>query len=201
MAAGLPYGPIGKGAVHLCVDMQRLFADGSPWATPWMKHVLPNVEHIVTRHPRATIFTRFIPAEHPGEGVGTWQRYYEHWSSMTLQIIGPEMADLLPQLAAFSPPAPVVDKRVYSPWTEGNLDKLLSGSMVDTVVITGAETEICVLATALGAIDRGYRVVLVTDAVCSSSDQTHDALMTFYNQRLSQQVETADTETVLSIWN
>jgi len=73
--------------------------------------------------------------------------------------------------------------------------------MVDTVVITGAETDICVLATALGAIDRGYRVVLVTDAVCSSSDQTHDALMTFYNQRLSQQVETADTETVLSIWN
>ena len=118
--------PIGKGAVHLCVDMQRLFADGSPWATPWMKHVLPNVEHIVTRHPRATIFTRFIPDDHPGEGVGTWQRYYEHWSSMTLQIIGPEMADLLPQLAAFSPPAPVVDKRVYSPWTEGNLDKLLS---------------------------------------------------------------------------
>ena len=43
--------------------------------------------------------------------------------------------------------------------------------------------------------------MLVTDAVCSSSDQTHDALMTFYNQRLSQQVETADTETVLSIWN
>lgn len=73
--------------------------------------------------------------------------------------------------------------------------------MVDTVVITGAETDICVLTTALGAVDRGYRVVLVSDALCSSSDETHDALMTFYNQRLSQQVETADTETVLSIWN
>lgn len=32
-------------------------------------------------------------------------------------------------------------------------------------------------AAVLGAVDRGYRVVLVTDAICSSADQTHDALM------------------------
>jgi len=67
-------------------------------------------------------------------------------------------------------------------------------------VITGAETDICVLATVLGAVDRGYRVVVVTDALCSSSDESHDALMTFYHERLSQQVETADTETLLSSW-
>ena len=30
----LVHGPLGASAVHLCVDMQRLFADGSPWATP-----------------------------------------------------------------------------------------------------------------------------------------------------------------------
>jgi hypothetical protein len=48
---------------------------------------------------------------------------------------------------------------------------------------------------------RGYRVVLVADALRSSSDETHDALMTFYHQRPSQQVETVDTETVLVNWN
>jgi nicotinamidase-related amidase len=200
MAAGLSYGPLDAGCVHLCVDMQRLFADGSPWATPWMKRVLPNVERIVERHPRATIFTRFLPVEHAGEGAGSWKHYYEHWSSMTLQIAGREMAELLPSLGAYAPPAPVIDKWVYSPWTEGQLDKVLSGSLVNTVVVTGAETDICVLATVLGAVDRGYRVVVVTDAVCSSSDETHDALMTFYHQRLSLQVETADTETVLASW-
>ena len=200
-AADLPYGPLDAGCVHLCVDMQRLFADGSPWATPWMKRVLPKVERIVERHPRATIFTRFVPLEHADQGVGTWKRYYERWSSMTLQIIGNEMIELLPELAGYSPPAPVVDKRVYSPWTEGQLDKVLSGSLVNTLVITGAETDICVLATVLGAVDRGYRVVVVTDALCSSSDETHDALLTFYHQRLSQQVETVDTETVLSNWS
>jgi nicotinamidase-related amidase len=199
-APGLAYGSLGEGCVHLCVDMQRLFADGSPWATPWMKRVLPNVAKIVAHKPRSTIFTRFIPVEHVGEGTGTWRRYYEKWASMTLQIIGREMVELLPDLARFAPPAPIVDKKVYSPWTEGNLDALLAGSSVHTTVISGAETDICVLATALGAIDRGYRVVLVTDALCSSSDETHDALMTFYRQRLAQQVETADTDTVLGNW-
>jgi nicotinamidase-related amidase len=60
---------------------------------------------------------------------------------------------------------------------------------------------VCVLATVLGAIDYGYRVFLVTDALCSSSDATHDALLTLYHQRFAQQVETVETETVLSNWN
>jgi hypothetical protein len=25
----------GIGTVHLCIDMQRLFAPGGPWSTPW----------------------------------------------------------------------------------------------------------------------------------------------------------------------
>ena len=70
-----------------------------------------------------------------------------------------------------------------------------------TLVITGGETDVCVLATVLGAIDFGYRVVLVTDALCSSSDATHDALLTVYHQRFAQQVETVEMETVLSSWN
>ncbi len=52
----------------------------------------------------------------------------------------------------------------------------------------------------LGAVDFGYRVVLATDALCSSADQTHDALLTLYRQRFSEQIETADTKTILADW-
>jgi nicotinamidase-related amidase len=38
-------------------------------------------------------------------------------------------------------------------------------------------TDVCVLATLLGAIDWGFRVILVADALYSSADQTHDAMM------------------------
>jgi nicotinamidase-related amidase len=106
----------------------------------------------------------------------------------------------MPTLARFVPPAKTLDKHVYSPWTEGRLDAMLSGSGIDTLIITGGETDVCVLATVLGAIDRGYRVVLVTDAICSSADQTHDALMELYRSRFFEQVEAVSVEEVLSNW-
>jgi nicotinamidase-related amidase len=199
--SGLEFGPLGKGCLHICVDMQVLFSGDSEWATPWIDRVLPKVEEIVRRHPSETVFTRFIPAQHPGDGVGTWRGYYQRWASMTIDNLGREKLGLLPSLEVYCPPARIVDKWVYSPWTEGRLDKLLAGAEINSLIITGAETDVCVLATALGAIDRGYRVVLVTDAICSSTDETHDALMTLYHRRFSMQVETVLMETVLENWN
>jgi len=43
------------------------------------------VRRIGEAHAERTIFTRFIPASYPGEGQGTWKRYYERWASMTVQ--------------------------------------------------------------------------------------------------------------------
>ncbi|RUX98062.1 MULTISPECIES: isochorismatase family cysteine hydrolase [unclassified Mesorhizobium] len=197
---GLAYGPLGDRCMHVCVDMQRLFAEPSQWATPWITRVLPQIERLVERRAPQTVFTRFLPARKAGQGVGTWKRYYERWASMTIETIGPEMAELLPSLANYCPPAAIIDKHIYSPWFEGSLRALLMARDIDTLVITGGETDVCVLATVLGAIDFGYRVVLVTDALCSSSDATHDALLTVYHQRFAQQVETVEMETVLSSW-
>lgn len=67
----------------------------------------------------------------------------------------------------FVPPAKVLEKHVYSPWTEGRLVAMLNASGIEALVVTGGETDVCVLAAVLGAIDRGYRVVLVTDAMPS----------------------------------
>ena len=110
------------------------------------------------------------------------------------------LVELMPSLARFVPPAKVLDKHVYSPWTEGRLDAILTGSRIDTLVITGGESDVCVLATVLGAVDRGFRTVLVTDAICSSADQTHDALMELYRSRFSEQVEAVRIEEVLKNW-
>ena len=199
-AEGLVHGPLGDGCVHLCVDMQRLFGPGYPWQVPWLEKVLPAVAALSDHRPESTIFTRFIPARRAGEGQGAWARYYRRWASVTLEAVGDDAVRLMPDLEHFVPPAAVVDKNVYSPWTEGRLDHLLAGSGVDTVVISGGETDVCVLATALGAIDRGLRVVLATDALCSSSDETHDALMELYRIRFSEQVEAARTEEILEYW-
>jgi len=69
---------------------------------------------------------------------------------------------------------------------------------VDTIIITGGD--VCVLATMLGAIDWGFRVILVTDALCSSADETHDAMMNVYLNRFGEQIECVTTETMLERW-
>jgi nicotinamidase-related amidase len=198
---GIRFGPLGANVVHVCVDMQRLFAEDTPWRTPWMERVLPKAVALVETHPAQTVFTRFVPAMHPGDGAGVWRRYWERWADVTIERLGSELVELVPQLAHFIPPARVVDKAsVYSPWLSPEFESTLGDLKAEALVISGGETDICVLATVLGAVDRGYRTVVVTDALCSSTDETHDALMTLYAQRYGQQVETATTAEVLSAW-
>ncbi len=92
----LRYGSPGESAVHLCVDMQRMFAESTEWKMPWLKRVLPNIVAITSEHPERTVFTRFIPAKKPGHGGGMWRHYYERWASMTIDRIGPELVGLVP---------------------------------------------------------------------------------------------------------
>lgn len=197
---GLRFGGLGAATVHLCIDMQRIFAEPTPWHTPWMSRVAPAVAEIAGRHAGATAFTRFIPPARPQDMPGAWQRYYRRWHEMLLSEIDPGLLDLVPALARFAPPAVVIDKHVYSPFSEGPLISHLRARRADTLVITGAETDVCVLAAVLDAMDLGYRVIIASDAVCSSADATHDALLMLYHSRFSEQVEIADTETILSHW-
>lgn len=197
---GLVHGPLGAKCLHVCVDMQAIFQPGSPWANPWMERVLPAIEEIANLHAHRTAFTRFIPAVTPDAAHGMWKRYYRKWESLTLSRVDLGAIELVPSLARFVPPGTVVDKRVYSPWTEGHLDKLLAHRSIDTLVITGGETDVCVMATVLGAIDRGYRTVIATDAICGSADQTHDAAMTLYASRFSEQIELACAAEILEGW-
>ena len=197
---GLRFGPLGESVVHICVDMQRLFAEETPWRTPWMRRVLPNVVALATAQPERLCFTRFVPLDKPADGTGTWRRYYERWSDVTLEAIDPDLVDLVPELKRFAPPAPVLDKRVYSPWASTPLHEVLQRGGKNTIIVSGGETEVCVLATVLGAIDLGYRVVIVTDALCSSADETHDAMLAIYHSRFGMQVETASCEEILDAW-
>jgi nicotinamidase-related amidase len=193
--------PLPPSAVHLCIDMQNLFGPDGPWATPWMVRVLPLVEALAGRFSRQTVFTRFIPPQTPEDMPGTWRRYYRRWADVTRERLDPRMLDLLPPLARFAPPAVVIDKMRYSAFAEPTLLAHLHARGADTLIITGSETDVCVLSTVLDAVDLGFRVVVVTDAICSSSDEGHDALLTIYTKRYSEQIETADAQTILTSWN
>lgn len=193
--------PLTARTVHLCVDMQRIFSPGGLWATPWMTRVLPVVTELAARFPERTVFTRFITPQRPEEMPGTWRTYYEKWRDATRENIDPEMLQLLSPLAALVPPATVIDKTRYSSFAGSALLAHLHERSADGLIVTGSETDVCVLSTVLDAVDLGYRVILVRDAVCSSSDEGHDALLEVYHRRYSLQIETADAEDVLRHWD
>ena len=200
MAASLLPMPLTERTVHLCIDMQRLFSTDGPWPTPWMERVLPVVTEIAERFPERTVFTRFITPQKPDDMPGMWQRYYERWRQTTREHISPELLELMPPLAKLVPPAVVIDKTRYSGFLEPQLLAHLRDRKADGLIVTGSETDVCVLATVLGAVDLGYRVILVRDAVCSSSDEGHDALLEVYHRRYGEQIETADAESILRRW-
>jgi nicotinamidase-related amidase len=186
--------------VHLCIDMQRIFSPEGPWATPWMERVLPVVTEIAARFPERTVFTRFVTPERPEDMPGTWRPYYEKWRETTRERLDARMLDLMPSLARLAPPAAIIDKTRYSSFAGSFLRAHLRQRGADGLIVTGSETDVCVLATVLDAVDLGYPVVLVRDAVCSSSDAGHDALLAVYHRRYSIQIETADAEDVLRTW-
>jgi len=68
------------------------------------------------------------------------------------------------------------------------------------LIISGSETDVCVLATILDAVDRGFRVIVVEDALCSSSNEGHVALMTLYRTRFTDQIELLTLDVVLELW-
>ncbi len=88
-------------AVHLCIDMQRIFSREGPWPAPWMERVLPNVVDLVGCAPERTVFTRFITPQRPSDLPGTWATYYKKWRETTRERLDPRLLNLVPELERF----------------------------------------------------------------------------------------------------
>ena len=68
-----------------------------------------------------------------------------------------------------------VDKYGYNAFHRTRLTDLLHAQAVDSVVITGTVTQICVEDTARGAFHEGFQTAVVSDAVSSYAPDLHQA--------------------------
>ena len=192
--------PVGRSALHIAVDMQRLFAEDTPWRVPSFFDIVPAIQRIAQRHTDRTLFTRFLTPRSAEEATGTWRRYYERWQEVTLEHMPAEMLDLVPALAPLAAPGRICDKTTYSGFASGDLDEAVRRRRAETLVLTGAETDVCVLTTALAAVDRGLRVIIVADAVTSGSKPCHAVTLDMLRSRYSEQVEVASADQLLAVW-
>lgn len=65
----------------------------------------------------------------------------------------------------------LIDKPGYSAFHQTDLDQLLRVAGVDTLIVGGVTTEVCVHSTVRAAIDLGYRCLVVSDACAASQPE------------------------------
>jgi len=70
---------------------------------------------------------------------------------------------------------PVLSKYFASAFFGTTLASMLASAGADTVVVTGASTSGCIRATALDAMQHGYRVVVPREAVGDRNPAAHEA--------------------------
>ena len=179
------------------IDMQRLFLEPGPWFCPAGLDILPSCKSIIQACPDRCLHTRFIPARNANHAVGSWKTYYHHWNSVLLDRTGPEKIELHPDLQALARHGQVLDKLTYDSFKSPAFAAAIDECAPELLIMFGVETDVCVLSTALSAVDRGIRVVIPSDAVASGDTAAHRAALDTILPRLDLQVDISTTRAIL----
>ena len=91
----------------------------------------------------------------------------------------------------------VVEKMRMNAFHDTNLETLLKGLGVETVVITGAWTNFSIEHTARHAADAGYRAIVVTDATSTINDEWQSAALDYALTNIAERVPTKDVVAAL----
>lgn len=68
----------------------------------------------------------------------------------------------------------IVQKRRHSGFAYTDLDLYLREENIDTVVMTGVWTNVCVRSTATDALARAYKVITLSDGCASKTEEMHE---------------------------
>jgi nicotinamidase-related amidase len=91
---------------------------------------------------------------------------------------------------------PIVHKRHGNSFEDTNLQDELTKRNVSEVVVTGLVTHGCVKATCLGALEEGYKVVLVSDAHSNFSKDAPEIIEKWNRELGNKGAVVAETKSV-----
>jgi nicotinamidase-related amidase len=87
----------------------------------------------------------------------------------------------------------VVPKRRYSGFFHTDLDLLLKELGVDTVIMTGLHTHMCVRHTSADAYQLGYDVVVAKDATNSFTEEDYTYGLKYLHEVYGAEISDVDT--------
>ena len=106
-------------------------------------------------------------------------------------IAGTPGAQVIPELEQCETDY-VVPKRRYSGFNHTDLDLLLRELGVDTVIMTGLHTHMCVRHTSADAFCLGYKVVVASDATDSFTEEDYNYGIEYLKSVYGAEVYTVD---------
>lgn len=183
--------PALHGSALIIIDLQRAFTDRDQRSfVPDAPAALRNALRLLHGFRKATRPVAFSTHAHPqipeGPGMGAW------WSSFVLE--NSAASELDPSLVPH-PGELVFRKQHYSAFRETPLEAWLKARAIDTLVLCGTMTHICVDTSARDAFMCGFDVLVVSDACASKHRALHESSL----QGLSHAVaRLATTDAVMS---
>jgi ureidoacrylate peracid hydrolase len=166
---------------HVCVDMQVGFvAQGAPIEVPMTRRITGTINRIseaVRESGGVNVFTRYT--YDPAEKV-SWDYWFKSY-------LGPTQLEAQAKMSRGQPdweidPAMdvtaddiIVDKTRFSALIPEtcDMDAQLKARGIDTLIITGTLTNCCCESTARDALQMGYKVIFMSDANATLSDEEH----------------------------
>ena len=94
---------------------------------------------------------------------------------------------------------PVLPKHAFDGFFATPLEALLKEAKVDTLVLTGVCTDICVQHTAASAFFRGYRVLVPSDATAALTPEDHECGLKYMARTYGAQI--TDVSKIIRRWS
>lgn len=170
------------------VDMQNDFVRaGAPMEVPDARQTIPQHQQLLTFFRQAAlpiIYTRFLagpkrtlmwewsPQLEPP--VLACQRGHQRYYVDVDRTL--DCADVIDEIYP-QPGDYIIDKYGYGAFHSTNLEDTLRSLAVESLIITGTVTQICVEETGREAFHHGYKTTLVADAVSSYLPDLHAATL------------------------
>lgn len=164
---------LGTRPAVLVVDMIRAFADPKKPFGFDLREVCRNTSRLlrIAREMHLSILFTTTAYDDPEAEAGVW---LAKMPSLRELRVGRRCVELLPALGRRSHEL-LVTKRYASAFFGTIVASVLRAQQVDTVIIAGCTTSGCVRATAVDAVQHGFRTVVVRDCVGDRLQGAHDA--------------------------
>lgn len=138
-----------------------------------LEHARPASERIAALAAKARAAD--VPVIYVNDNFGHWRDDFEALVAHALTSPGREVAEnLKPEPGDY-----FILKPMHSAFYESSLETLLDRLEAETLVLTGFAGDICVLATAMDAHMRDFRLVIPSDGVASAEPEHNEAALAY----------------------